>query len=315
MGSGSPPASPARSQKRSSCQFVGKYVEDKDAVQGNIFWLPPKAELPEKAVRRAHGKGIVEEGIYNHPIVVVSRPDDERNIVHFHLITSFQGKKLHEVYSKNNEFHASRRSWYLPIYPTPHHPDATSKKAKKRHPTLDLARNAVLRWDSYVNLRHVYKIDWSHLKPYTNPDTPSNIEYRFERESMIRMLAKGKLLTTYETGTQFRSPITVQIPTSQATDHGQSVFQSPRSETASVSSSEHSVLSPLPQWDFLGLGNGRVGVTQRPPSEPPDPNKHIDGISRVGETCMLQYSSKWLKVLSFGLLGDSGATKISSPSL
>jgi len=64
----------------------GKQVEGDDVVQGRIFWLPPKAELPEKAVRRAHGKGVVEEGIYNHPVVVVSRPDGDRSIVHFHLV-------------------------------------------------------------------------------------------------------------------------------------------------------------------------------------------------------------------------------------
>jgi hypothetical protein len=64
----------------------GKQIEGDDVVQGRIFWLPPKAELPEKAVRRAHGKGVIEEGIYNHPVVVVSRPDDDRSIVHFHLV-------------------------------------------------------------------------------------------------------------------------------------------------------------------------------------------------------------------------------------
>lgn len=86
LGSRSPPTSPPRPQKRSSCQMDGKYVEEGDIVQGRIFWLPPKSELPERAVRRAHGKGVVEEGIYNHPIVVISRPDEERNMVHFHLV-------------------------------------------------------------------------------------------------------------------------------------------------------------------------------------------------------------------------------------
>ncbi|KAF2794917.1 hypothetical protein K505DRAFT_241024 [Melanomma pulvis-pyrius CBS 109.77] len=273
-GSRSPPKSPPRPHKRSSCQLDGKCVEEDDVVQGRIFWLPPKAELPEKAVRRAHGKGVVEEGIYNHPVVVVSRPADERNVVHFHLITSFQGKKLHEIYSKNNEFHASRRSWYLPIYPTPEHPDANSKKAKKRYPTLALDNSAVLRWDSYVNLRHVYKIEWSYLRPYANPDTPNNLDYRFERESLIRMLAKGKLLTTYETGTQYQGPISLQIPVNQSRSLEYGEFQSPRSETASISSSEHSALSPLPQWDFLGAGPTRAGMIRRPPSEPPDgPNR------------------------------------------
>jgi hypothetical protein len=107
---------------------------------------------------------------------------------------------LHQLYPKSNEFHASRRSWYLPISPTLDHPDAVSKKSKKRYPTLDLAAGATLRWESYVNIRHVYKTEWSHLKAYTNTDTPNTWDFCFDRESMIRMLAKTKTLTGYEPG-------------------------------------------------------------------------------------------------------------------
>jgi hypothetical protein len=59
-----------------------------------------------------------------------------------------------------------------------------------------------LRWDSYVNIRHIYKIQGSLLWSYANPDTPYQLVYRLERESTVRMLAKGKVLTTYEVGTQ-----------------------------------------------------------------------------------------------------------------
>ncbi|KAF2108245.1 hypothetical protein BDV96DRAFT_480042, partial [Lophiotrema nucula] len=173
-----------------------------EIVQGRIFWLPPKEELPDRAVRRAHGKGAVDEGIYNHPIVVLSSPVDEEDSVHFHLITSFQGRRLHDVYGKANEFHTSRRSWYLPVSPTPEHPDANSKKAKKRFPTLELYGRAHLRWDSYVNLRHVYRVRWSCLRQYTNPEALSPVIYRFERESMIRLLSKSRFLTGYEAGEQ-----------------------------------------------------------------------------------------------------------------
>lgn len=62
---------------------------------------------------------------------------------------------------------------------------------------------ATLRWDSYVNIRHVYKIDIALLKPYTNPNCASTDVFRFERESLIRMLAKSKTLTIYEPGPQY----------------------------------------------------------------------------------------------------------------
>lgn len=185
------------------------------------MWLPAAEDLPERAVRRAHGKGAVEDGIYNHPVVIVSRPAEDEQAVHFHLvsrtgspwasidsfqITSLQGKKLDQLYPKSNEFHTSRRSWYLPISPSPEHPDANSKKAKKRFPTLALADDASLRWDSYVNIRHVYKIDWSLLKPYSNLKTPRVTTFRLERESTVRMVAKGKVLTLYEPTEQVPMP-------------------------------------------------------------------------------------------------------------
>jgi hypothetical protein len=57
------------------------------ASQGKVLWLPAKEDLPERAVRRAHGKGAIEEGIYNHPVVVVSHPHEESQVVHFHLVS------------------------------------------------------------------------------------------------------------------------------------------------------------------------------------------------------------------------------------
>ncbi|KAK7181550.1 hypothetical protein DPSP01_008946 [Paraphaeosphaeria sporulosa] len=203
---------PASRRISSSQKVPTRGVDEPDVVIGRVFWLPPQEELPPRAVRRAHGKGAVEEGIYNHPIVVVSRPAEEPQVVHFHIVTSFQGKRLHEIYSKNNEFHASRRSWYLPISPSPPHPDATSKKMQKRFPTLDLQHRATLRWDSYVNIRHVYKIDWTLLRPYANPDTPHVQSFCFDRESCDKMLAKTKVLTNYEPEIQHQVHYSHQAP-------------------------------------------------------------------------------------------------------
>ncbi|KAF2625436.1 hypothetical protein BU25DRAFT_309614, partial [Macroventuria anomochaeta] len=194
---------------RAQTEQIGR-KDDVDIAQGRIMWLPAVEDLPERAVRRAHGKGAVEDGIYNHPVVVVSRPLDDHHCVHFHLITSLQGKKLDQLYPKSNEFHTSRRSWYLPISPSPNHPDANSKKAKKRFPTLALADGASLRWDSYVNIRHVYKIDWRLLKPYSNLNTLWVTLFRLERESTVRMIAKGKVLTLYEPSEQVPVPVLLQ---------------------------------------------------------------------------------------------------------
>jgi hypothetical protein len=94
------------------------------------------------------------------------------------------------------------------VAPTPDHPDATSKTTKKRFPTLTLENGATLRWNSYVNLRHVYKIDKDELRTYINPETPDIKVYRFERESTVRMLARGNNLTMYKAGLQYTEDLT-----------------------------------------------------------------------------------------------------------
>ncbi|KAJ8111861.1 hypothetical protein OPT61_g5648 [Boeremia exigua] len=230
---------------RAQTEQTGRREDENSVIQGQIMWLPAFDDLPERAVRRAHGKGAVEEGIYNHPVVVVSRPMDDNKSAHFHLITSLQGKKLDQLYPKSNEFHTSRRSWYLPISPSPDHPDASSKKAKKRFPTLMLADGATLRWDSYVNIRHVYKIDWNLLKPYSNLNNPRTTLFRLDRESTVRMIAKGKILTLYEPseqlptlGVQTRRTAPSRLLTSTASRNEQCEYESnsPGSEDESVAS-------------------------------------------------------------------------------
>ncbi|KAI8934071.1 hypothetical protein NX059_008835 [Plenodomus lindquistii] len=187
-----------------STERAGRKVQECDILPGRIFWLPSEEELPERAVRPVKGKGPIEDRIYSHPVVITSRPVDGGYTVHFQLITSLQGKTLDQLYNKPTDFHTSRRSWFLPIAPSPDHPDANSKATRKRFPTLRIANGAALRCDSYVNIRNVYKIDWTLLKPYANANYPSTQLYCFERESLLRMLAKSKTLTKYDPGPQFQ---------------------------------------------------------------------------------------------------------------
>ena len=73
--------------QRAQSEQVGMRRGDDGVAEGRIMWLPAMEDLPERAVRRAHGKGAVEEGIYNHPVVVVSRPLEDERCVHFHLVS------------------------------------------------------------------------------------------------------------------------------------------------------------------------------------------------------------------------------------
>ena len=72
-------------QRVQAAERVERPVVDADVVPGRILWLPSREELPERAVRRAHGKGAVEDGIYQHPVVVVSRL---AHVVHFQLVSN-----------------------------------------------------------------------------------------------------------------------------------------------------------------------------------------------------------------------------------
>lgn len=89
-GNTSPTRTHARppAPRRASTQKEVKRIDEGDLVLGRVFWLPPKEELPPRAVRRAHGKGAVEEGIYNHPVVVISRPAEEPQLIYFHIVSS-----------------------------------------------------------------------------------------------------------------------------------------------------------------------------------------------------------------------------------
>jgi hypothetical protein len=57
-------------------------VQESEVVQGRIFYLPSKEDLPEGAVRIGHGKPD-KKGAYNHPLVIVSRPEKQKNVAHF----------------------------------------------------------------------------------------------------------------------------------------------------------------------------------------------------------------------------------------
>ena len=85
--------------RRASTQKDITRVDEADVAIGRVFWLPPKEELPPRAVRRAHGKGAVEEGIYNHPVVVISQPAEEPECIHFHIVRTEPSHPHRKLYS------------------------------------------------------------------------------------------------------------------------------------------------------------------------------------------------------------------------
>jgi hypothetical protein len=186
-------------------------------------------------------------------------------------ITSFQGKRLDELYSKSNDYQKGVRMWYLPIAPTPDHPDAISKKTKKRFPTLRLIHRTSMQKNSYVNIRHVYKIDLSLLETYTNPEFPETELYCFEHESMIRMLSKCKALIMYEPSPQFESPglkRTKSEPIYDLVDGGEN--KEPVYRIVPPTSNMTLVVSDPVEGDFQMAGIDGNQIAGPSPDIPPD---------------------------------------------
>jgi hypothetical protein len=165
-----------------------------------------------------------------------------------------------------------------------------------------------------VNLRHVYKIDWRYLRTYSNPDTPGNAYYRFERESMIRMLAKGKILTTYQTGRQFQMLKSIRAPTpvwnrsaveddaplkylpacgnTQFDQDSQALLCPESAEASTISSNGSEDSTPrAEQRDFSNWTQATDSSTQRPPRAPPDGSSGCGAYERF--VAFLQWLIKW----------------------
>jgi hypothetical protein len=71
-------------------------IDPNYAMPGKVFFLPAKAELPAGAVTRGYKRGRIGDGVYNHPVVVVSHPYDDENFVHFFLVSAHFRKKSTE---------------------------------------------------------------------------------------------------------------------------------------------------------------------------------------------------------------------------
>jgi len=79
--------------QRPSIQSVARTVTSEDVAQGRILFLPPFHETPGNSVQRVFGKGPVDEGMFDRPVVICSRPADEGGVVHFHIVSSLAGRR------------------------------------------------------------------------------------------------------------------------------------------------------------------------------------------------------------------------------
>jgi hypothetical protein len=123
----------------------------------------------------------------------------------------------------------------------------------------------------------VYKIDLSLLRAYANPETPDMTAYQFERESLIRMIAKGKSLTLYEPGSQVPNPqraetepIQPLVGFSTRYEYDMPRTTSPAPDTRMFTAWRPQAAYSNPGVDFQFTTTNKDGIPGPPTKVPPD---------------------------------------------
>ncbi|KAK3359624.1 hypothetical protein B0T25DRAFT_628977 [Lasiosphaeria hispida] len=137
------------------------------------MWLPRQDEL-------ALPTGL-DVGCHDHPVVILS-DKAQRNKVVVLTLTSFGGTDLSTKHPDN----PARRSSYLPISPSPPHPDNGI--------ILKLKQNARLKKNSYISTETQHTVLLSALRTYTSRDRDPTHENH--PQSSRQPAAKEYILTS-----------------------------------------------------------------------------------------------------------------------
>ncbi|KAK4164623.1 hypothetical protein QBC43DRAFT_317259 [Cladorrhinum sp. PSN259] len=139
-------------------------------LAGTILWLPPQTDLSSHASLLL----AIDEGCYNHPVVVLSSCPDQKKEVKILIVTSFHATSLSKKYPHN----PALRKLYLPIHPAPLHPDLNGI-------VLHLESSRELLRKSYVNLGKIWSVPLKVLGgyPYGSSD-PRRKRFKLTHESM-----------------------------------------------------------------------------------------------------------------------------------
>ncbi|KXH48304.1 hypothetical protein CNYM01_08932 [Colletotrichum nymphaeae SA-01] len=113
------------------------------------MWLPPKHQIPATIDPN------LQEGAYNHPVVVMSKVPSLEGLVEIFMITSMGSRGIAQ---------AHRPDWahwikYVPIKPATHPAMPDTQLCLPDH-CLPLAKN------SYVNIRQWHSVHLEALRPY-----------------------------------------------------------------------------------------------------------------------------------------------------
>ncbi|EAA29148.2 hypothetical protein NCU07798 [Neurospora crassa OR74A] len=145
-----PSARRAVKKKRRS-QTTQNAVPKPPNLGGRIMWLPKLNELKTPSG--------LPDACHDHPVILLSPNLLPNNEVVVLMVTSFGGRDLKTRHRHNYE--RWMRAHYLPIDPSPAHPDDPDKNV-----VLKLGGGAVLRKNSWVNTETQYRVIFSLLRNY-----------------------------------------------------------------------------------------------------------------------------------------------------
>ncbi|KAK3620753.1 hypothetical protein LTR56_023222 [Elasticomyces elasticus] len=168
-----------------------------DIDAGMILWLPYGRWLRDKYAKRTGiaGQHSVEfyddtktfaqanEGIFNHPILVISRREDSPTSIDFLLMRSFGGTTV-DVKFQGNQTYLQR--YYIPITPTPPHPIAVAIP-NSDYQLLTLTNAMQMSTVSYVELGEVYTMNINDVEIYDRRVNGVSQTYMLDRISRKRL--------------------------------------------------------------------------------------------------------------------------------
>ncbi|KAK2033175.1 hypothetical protein LX32DRAFT_581577 [Colletotrichum zoysiae] len=140
-------------------------------LSGKLMWLPSRNCIPTSLL-----EPVLDNGAYNHPVVVMSNNPSPEGLVEVFLITSFGTRSIDEAF--DNKF----KHWldYMPIEPAVH-PDLGQLHL--------LEGSQPLHKPSYVNTRQAHMVHLEALRPHRG--SGAGVVDRALEYASVKALTKG----------------------------------------------------------------------------------------------------------------------------
>ncbi|KAF2166737.1 hypothetical protein M409DRAFT_54528 [Zasmidium cellare ATCC 36951] len=168
-------------------------ITSDEVEQGCILWLGTPTETMESQRRRgapttqvinAQSKLPANNGMYEHPFLVLSRPASDPSRIYFLPMTSLGGQSLASKYTLRKA--AYHQATFLPVAPAELHPLYLA--GDNRYRTLTLKNGDRLEKSTYVNVRELYEMDWRDAQLYWGSNPTLRKKWKLDMPSIQTVL-------------------------------------------------------------------------------------------------------------------------------